>query len=430
MLCLDNFATGHLGISSSHHVHFALAVFDLELRLGYLCNLKAVALNDFYFSVHSHKFKTEVSPFLVLSCVVHTTQNYIYTLWCSSWSLRVLEDFSQEIFLSATSHDFSWQTTKKACPWCATTREQYMAERRQKGVLIYVLLLKGLEGIWRVCFFSTPSFFWKLASQEGELWAFISEWKACGWHPEQRGLSARPRQTSVPGLYSKNPGAGRGAVVGRGWERVAGKRKRGGVRGLGFFFFSWGRYLRGFESSGGRGVMDNLIYLIHCIVGGGRSWPLISPFNHTALFRLFFFVSCHLSRTNIHPSVNVNIITWLAPTLIQVWDACFSYSFMLECVSPVSQRSSPSLTLCLWVCEWMYEWEAKSGLCGQCLMEKDIRNTAGRLNVYFSEDIYTVWSTLKQFAYFNPNSPVTCTHGLSLAIRGNQRVITHWFTIL
>lgn len=73
MLCLDNF--GHLGISSSHHVHFELAVFDLELRLVYLCNLKAVALNDFYFSVHSHKFKTEVSPFLVLSCV-----HWIYSM--------------------------------------------------------------------------------------------------------------------------------------------------------------------------------------------------------------------------------------------------------------------------------------------------------------------------------------------------------------
>ena len=34
-----------------------------------------------------------------------------------------------------------------------------MAETKQKGVLIYVLLLKGLEGIWRVCFFQPLFFF-------------------------------------------------------------------------------------------------------------------------------------------------------------------------------------------------------------------------------------------------------------------------------
>lgn len=50
-----------------------------------------------------------------------------------------------------------------------------------------------------------------------------------------------------------------------------------------------------------------------------------------------------------------------------------------------------------------------------CLMEKDIRNTAGGLNVYFSEDIYTVSSTLKQFAHFHSDSPVTGTHGGSEA---------------
>lgn len=49
MLCLDNFAAGHLSISSSRNVNFELAVFDLDLGLGYLCNLKAVALNDILF---------------------------------------------------------------------------------------------------------------------------------------------------------------------------------------------------------------------------------------------------------------------------------------------------------------------------------------------------------------------------------------------
>ena len=49
MLCLDDSDAGHLGISSSHHVHFERAVFDLELKLGYLCNLKAVTRNDILF---------------------------------------------------------------------------------------------------------------------------------------------------------------------------------------------------------------------------------------------------------------------------------------------------------------------------------------------------------------------------------------------
>lgn len=107
-----------------------------------------------------------------------------------------------------------------------------------KSVFVYVLLLKQLKGVWRVCFYSpphrlllflllfVPRFFLKLAPQEGELWAFISEWKACGWHPEQRGLSAWPQQTSVPGLYSKDPGAGERGCDGK--EEEVGRRQRGG----------------------------------------------------------------------------------------------------------------------------------------------------------------------------------------------------------
>lgn len=49
MFYLDSFAAGHLGISSSGHVHFELAVFDLDLWQGYLCNLEAVALNEILF---------------------------------------------------------------------------------------------------------------------------------------------------------------------------------------------------------------------------------------------------------------------------------------------------------------------------------------------------------------------------------------------
>lgn len=49
---------------SSNFVNFALAVFDLDLRLGYLCNLKSVALNDIiFFSTQTCKFKTEAIYF-------------------------------------------------------------------------------------------------------------------------------------------------------------------------------------------------------------------------------------------------------------------------------------------------------------------------------------------------------------------------------
>ena len=49
MLCLENFAAGHLDVSASHHVHVQFALFDLDLTLGYLGNLKAVALDDILF---------------------------------------------------------------------------------------------------------------------------------------------------------------------------------------------------------------------------------------------------------------------------------------------------------------------------------------------------------------------------------------------
>ncbi len=49
MLCLAILAAGHLGISSRRHVNCEQAVFDLDLRLGDPCNLKAVTLNNVLF---------------------------------------------------------------------------------------------------------------------------------------------------------------------------------------------------------------------------------------------------------------------------------------------------------------------------------------------------------------------------------------------
>lgn len=127
----------------------------------------------------------------------------------------------------------------------------------------------------------------------------------------------------------------------------------------------------------------------------------ITPHSHTFFF---FYIGCHLSRTNIHFSVSVNIITWLVSTLVR--DACFIHSFMLESVSMyhhmalrVSQRSS-FLSFCLYVCEWMTEREAKSGLCGLCLMEKDIRTLQADwmfifLRIFILFEV--LWSSLLTF---------------------------------
>lgn len=58
MFSLDGFAAGHLGISSSRHVNFELAVFDLDPRPGYLCNLKTMTLNNIlFFGTRGQVFK-------------------------------------------------------------------------------------------------------------------------------------------------------------------------------------------------------------------------------------------------------------------------------------------------------------------------------------------------------------------------------------
>lgn len=76
--------------------------------------------------------------------------------------------------------------------------------------------------------------------------------------------------------WSRERGCG-GNGVGEGGGEEEKRRNRSG-RFKGGFFFSWGRCLRGFKGSGGRGVMVILIRLVHCIVWGGTSWPLISSY--------------------------------------------------------------------------------------------------------------------------------------------------------
>lgn len=96
MFSLGSFAAGHLGISSSRHVNFELAVFDLDPRPGYLCNLKTMTLNNtLFFSTRGQVFKRAITFASAVSI--------LDTFVCAAPEVL---DFFQEIFLSAVSHDF------------------------------------------------------------------------------------------------------------------------------------------------------------------------------------------------------------------------------------------------------------------------------------------------------------------------------------
>lgn len=120
----------------------------------------------FYFSVHSHKFQTEVISFSVWTCAwLQAAEEHLKAPFKKYSCQQHLVTFPLPPRLQMT------HTLKKKEP----VTDVALAERRQKDALIYVLLLKGLEGIWRVCFFPplslslALSLFLKLASQEGEL---------------------------------------------------------------------------------------------------------------------------------------------------------------------------------------------------------------------------------------------------------------------
>lgn len=211
----------------------------------------------YFFSTQPHVYNWG-HIFWVLSCV------YLDAIVCSSW--RVLENFFWRNILVS---NISWLFTSASLTSTTDKKKEKRREmmRNQQGAMHdgeetkrCAHICTAFEGTWRhleSLFFSTSFFFLKLASQEGELWAFISEWKACGWHPEQRGLSAWPRQTSVPGLYSKILEQGEGLWWkwgGRGWWG-RGKGGGGGVRGgLGCVFFFMGEIFEEFLKVVGEGA--------------------------------------------------------------------------------------------------------------------------------------------------------------------------------
>lgn len=150
----------------------------------------------------------------------------------------------------------------------------------------------------------------------------------------------------------------------------------------------------------------------------------------TPLFWAFFFcLGCHLPRTNIHCSVSVNIITWLALTAVTSAGCLFYPVFhvgVFQCESPhgfACESEVESLSHSLYVDDWVrgrewFVWPLPNG--------ERLSNTAGRFSVYFSSGIYTVWRTLKQFAHFLIQiclRPALMRGARRLAIRRNPRAI-------
>ena len=164
MLCLDASATGHSRISSSHHVHFEWAVFDLDLRPGYLCNHGAATRNDILFFSTQPRVSNWGHFFLQFGLVRG------YELPRRTWrplSRNILVNNISSLFPSASltsdTHTHTHTQKEKKKP----VTDAALAERRQKRC---VHICTAFEGTWRhleSLFFSTSlslsrslSFFW------------------------------------------------------------------------------------------------------------------------------------------------------------------------------------------------------------------------------------------------------------------------------
>lgn len=136
--------------------------------------------------------------------------------------------------------------------------------RRRMCACICIGFLKGLEGIWRVFFFffSFPSFFEIGFTRRRAVSLHL--WMKSMWLASRTAGSFSTAPADICSWFvQQNPGAGRGAVVGKG----GGGREEERRRRVGGVFFL-GRYLRGFEGSGGRGwrIMENLICFFNSVV--------------------------------------------------------------------------------------------------------------------------------------------------------------------
>ena len=243
MLCLDASAAGHSRISSSHHVHFEWAVFDLDLRPGYLCNHGAATRNDILFFSTQPRVSNWGHFFLQFGLVRG------YELPRRTWrplSRNILVNNISSLFPSAslTSDTHTHTHSKRKKKSLSLMRRLQRGDK--KGAFIYVLLLKGLEGIWRVCFFPplslslARSLFFEIGFTRRRA-VSLHLWMKSMWLASRTAGSFSTAPADICSWFvQQNPGAGRGGLVEMGWERVAGKRKRGGFFFFFFFFFSGG----------------------------------------------------------------------------------------------------------------------------------------------------------------------------------------------
>lgn len=175
--------------------------------------------------------------------------------------------------------------------------------QRQKGALVYVLLLKRLKGVWRVFFF--PSFFFSEIGFTRRRAVSLHLWMKSMWLASRTAGSFSTAPADICSWFVQQ-------ILEQGEGLWCGRGKGGGVRVrvCFFFFFFKGRYLRVLkvEGEGHHGIYPLLW-------SQDSSWPVTSP------------------SVLLNPPVGVNTITWLPSSTLHHRDASCSRPFMLECWS-------------------------------------------------------------------------------------------------
>lgn len=224
----------------------------------------------YFFSTQPHVYNWG-HIFWVLSRV------YLDAIVCSSW--RVLENFFWRNILVS---NISWLSTSASLTSTTDKKKEKKREmmRNQQGAMHdgeetkrCAHICTAFEGTWRhleSLFFSTSFFFFEIGFTRRRA-VSLHLWMKSMWLASRTAGSFSMAPADICSWFvQQNPGAGRGAVVEMGWERVVGKRKRRRRRSEGGFrvcvFFHGGDIWGVFKGSGGRGVMESLIRLVHCIV--------------------------------------------------------------------------------------------------------------------------------------------------------------------
>lgn len=220
---------------------------------------------------------------------------------------------------SFTETDPQVKMTKRLSIWADLAGKMpympYLLE--QKGGLTYVVFLKRLKCIWRVCFFHP--------SHSLALSFFIWLHKKASCEPSSlnekhvAGIQNSGVFQHSPGRHlflvctAKSWSSERGAVVRWGCEgggqQEKSRKSRKGVQGCNFP-----------EQFEGNRVGVHLVCSSHKII------------------RLFFTVWCHLSRLNSHSAVSVNVLTWpTAPVVTRA--TCLSFHVLVHVITLIFYRS-------------------------------------------------------------------------------------------